>query len=173
MSPYRRLEGDEADQPWVGPFIYDGQGELVWSGGAMFSLNVDDFRISNVNGENLMTLMTDSKIYLLENDYSIRSASFLTKQQHQDTHELNFVDGGRRALLLEFGLQKSSEKESKVVGYDGRCIAQYTGFFEVDVTKDGWPRVYEWSSRGKIGLDESTMTQGSLDDRCGEIWDFL
>lgn len=170
VAPYKGLAGEESDQPWVGPCIYDGNGELIWSGGTTFNLNVEDFRISNVKGEKLLTMMTHEEIYVLGNDYSAREAVRLGG--FRNTHELNFVDGGTRVLSLEFGARKVSEEESRRVRFDGRCEAQFDGFSERDVTVEGWPSVFDWSSNGKIDLEESTMVQGSVEHRC-RGWDAM
>jgi hypothetical protein len=42
---------------WIGPHIYDGKGELVWSGAPMFEYwNIYDFDTRTVHGEQMLTL---------------------------------------------------------------------------------------------------------------------
>lgn len=173
VAPYRGLNGEQCDETWVGPHIYDGtNGELVWTGGPIFQHNVEDFRISNVNGEELMTLFAYDKAHVLNNDYTIGMALDIEDQGTLNTHELNFVDNGTRVLFLRNGQEKVSRDESKSIGYHGECAVSFDGFSELDVTNSGWPEVFDWKSHGKIELKESTFVDGSAADRCGG-WDYL
>ena len=177
-APYKALDQDQSDRSWVGPCIYDGKnGELIWSGGLMFDRgNIEDFRISNVKGEYLMTMMAQGRAQgiVLDSDYTIRKAFKFSKHGGGlNTHEFNFIENGTRTIYLNGGQRKASRKESKKVGFNGECSANYDGFSVLDVTKDDWPHVFDWDSYGKIGLDESTLTAGSPAGRCTGGWDFM
>ncbi|KAI6810177.1 hypothetical protein KC331_g9214 [Hortaea werneckii] len=146
VAPYAGLNGEQSDQSWIGPFIYDGRNaELIWSGAAMFNSNVADFRISNVNGEPLITLFANNGINVLNNDFTMRMHLNPEEEGRLNTHELSFD-----------------------MGYSGECIADFDGFHELDVTRDGWPRVYDWSSYNRIGLNESTL----IPAQC-KGWDYM
>lgn len=109
---------------------------------------------------------------VLNNDYSIHRAVSLETKGPLNTHELNFVDNGTRAIFLKNGIRRASSTESESVGYDGECITRFDGFRELDVTQDDWPIVFEWTSFGRVGLEESTYLYGSIENRC-KGWDYL
>lgn len=138
----------------------------------MFSKgNIEDFRMSNVNGENLMTLMDQGRGegIIFDNHYEIRDVIHM---DHFNSHEFNFVENGTRTLVIKGNHKQATEEMSKKVGYHGRCGAAFDGFQELDVTNNYEP-TFDWSSWDWIGLDESTLTEGSVNNRCGGNWDFL
>lgn len=178
VAPYRGINGEQGDRSWVGPFIYDGSnGELIWSGAPMFTSNVADFRISNVNGERLMALFAQNQAVVLNNNYTIRHAYRLENEGNLNTHELNFIENGTRAIFCKNGPQKATREESRRIGYDGECSAKHDGFAVLDVTKPGWPHVFDWDSHGKIAMEESSHLWGTPQDRCNVStwrgWDFM
>lgn len=169
---FKNLGEDDSDESWVGPCIYNGSdGELIWSGGLMFHNNPHDFRISNVNGEDLMTVIINQEAVVMNNNYTIRSRH--TPQPDNfplNGHEFNFVDNGTRALVIENNKVTCTREESKKVGFDGECIAKFQGFAEMDVTQEGWPFSFQWNSYGHIGLDEATLTDQKIENLC-KGWD--
>lgn len=179
VAPYKTLDQDQAERSWVGPHIYDGKtGELVWSGSTSFefnSSNVEDFRLSNVNGEYKMTLMSQmlGQGFIMDSNYKIVNRVHLDERvKNANTHEFNFVDGGSRVLVLKNHAQRATQEMSEVVGFDGECRCGFDGFEELDTSN--WNSVFQFYSYGKIGLDESTMTDwGDVDERCRGRWDFM
>lgn len=179
-APYRGINGEQSNECFIGPFIYDGTGgELIWSGGLMFRTaqsNVEDFRLSNINGEILMTMFAQNQVVVLNHDYTIRMGRTLETQGPLNTHELNFVDNGQRALILTNDVRIVFPQDMPdVVGpKSGRteCTVRFDGFAELDVTEWDWPRTFQWHSFGKIALGENTIPGGPLETRCDK-WDFL
>lgn len=159
VAPYRGFGGQQSDQAWVGPFIYDGQtGELIWSGAAAFNSNVADFRISNVNGEKLMTFFTwSNQLVVVNTDYTVRQT---LAPERFNKHEFHVVENGTRALIVRSNGRSMSPEESQKVGLEGEVRIASDGIAELDVTKDGWPSVFEWNSKGQIDVDESTHHVG-------------
>ena len=120
-----------------------------------------------------MTLMAHSNALILNNDYTIRKSINLNKGRGMNTHELNFVENGTRVLYLDGGRQMASREESRRIGFEGECAANFDGFSEVDVTNDeDWQQKFSWQSHGRIGLEESTLTAGLPEGRC-DGWDFM
>jgi hypothetical protein len=177
VAPYKALDQDQADRSWVGPHIYDGKtGELVWSGSLSFEFskgNVEDFRISNVNGEYQMTLMSQmlARGVILDSSYQIIDRVQVDKPNKINTHEFNFVENGTRALVIKAHGEYATKEMSKLVGYDGECHAAFDGFAEFD-TKT-WKPTFDFRSYGKIGLDESSLTGGDINKQCSGQWDFM
>ncbi|KAI7343063.1 hypothetical protein KC320_g9353 [Hortaea werneckii] len=115
VAPYAGLNGEQSDQSWIGPFIYDGRNaELIWSGAAMFNSNVADFRISNVNGEPLITLFANNGINVLNNDFTMRMHLNPEEEGRLNTHELSFVDNGTRAIFIKNGRQNAPSRSCRI-----------------------------------------------------------
>lgn len=139
----------------------------------MFSSNVEDFRLSNVNGEQAMTLMANSMAYVLNDNYTVWTAKALETAGAMNTHELNFIQDGTRAVFLKNEYLRFSRQDSlQSVGFDGECIVRFDDFAVLDVTKPDWPQLFEWHAYGKIGLDESTYKLYTPEWRC-KAGDFL
>lgn len=177
LAPYKALRQPEeaGDDGWIGPTIYTDDGELVWSGATMFgNRNVEDFRISNVRGERLMTLMHqgDHAGYILNNDFTIRK-KVKQADNHGDinTHEFHFVENGTEAIVIKTDFRDASEEKSKAIGFNGRCRDVHFDKFEVLDSKT-WKLKFSWSSEDHIGLDESTFDAKPVEERCAGGWDF-
>ena len=176
VAPYKALDADDADRSWVGPHIYDGKtGELVWSGSTAYFFakgNVEDFRLSNVRGQQMLTLMSagTGQAVILGGDYQIAETLQVDRPNVVNTHELNFVENGTRALVIKSHLQAGTKEMSKLVGYDGKCMGQFDGFEEYD-TKT-WKTTFDWRSFGKVGFEESSLTGRPVEQRCNN-WDFM
>lgn len=177
VAPYKALDQDQADRSWVGPHIYDGTtGELIWSGSLSFEFskgNVEDFRISNVNGEYRMTLMSQmlQEGVILDSSYQVVDKVRVDKEHGINTHEFNFIENGTRALVIQTRSDHASKKESEEVGFDGKCHCAFDGFVEFD-TKT-WKTTFEFRSQGKISLTESSLTNGDINNKCRGSWDFM
>lgn len=178
LAPYKALIQPEGagDEGWIGPTIYSDDGELVWSGAPMFGdRNVEDFRISNVDGEQLMTLMhqDDHAAYILDNDFTIRrKVNEVDNHGNINTHEFHFVENGTEAIVMKTDVQDASEEMSKKVGYDGICKEVHFDTFRVFDTET-WEEKWSWSPADHIGLDESTLDDSSIEDRCRGHWDYV
>ena len=176
VAPYKALDQDQADRSWVGPHIYDGKtGELVWSGSTSYEFskgNIEDFRISNVKGEYQMTLMSQQlqEAVILDSSYQVLEKHRV--QEHGiNTHELNFIENGTRALVIRTTHGMATKEDSAKVGFDGNCKCAFDGFAELDAKT--WKPTFEFLSNGTIGLDESTLTGGDINGQCSGSWDFM
>lgn len=179
LAPYKALNQpkEAGDDGWIGPTIYADDGELVWSGATMFdNHNVEDFRMSNVRGEQLMTLMhqIDHAGYIVDNDFTIREKlKQVDNHGNINTHEFHFVEDGTEAIVIKTDVHAASEEMSKVVGYDGQCKSVFFDKFEVFDTKT-WEVKFSWSSEDHIGLDECTLGGQHFDKWCqGGNWDYV
>ena len=174
VATYGQLGPKRRGQQWVGPHIYDGMGELVWSGAPKFGYwNVFDFESRIVDGERMLTLLIDHEKYgfVLDSSYEIyKKVPLLYKQETKpNVHEFNVVDNGKRALLLTHGDAHATHDASQAVGFNGFCDAKYQGFREVSLdTPDAPEVIFEWDASGHIGLDETTYKKydGSIQQQC-------
>lgn len=134
--------------------------------------NVEDFRMSNVNGEDLMTLIYQDigAGVIIDDGYEIRAEAKIDDAWTINTHELHFVDNGTRALVVKNDKREASLDQSQEVGFDGQCVAEYEHFLELDT--ETWEAVFDWDSKDHVRLNESTLTDSPVEDRCSD-WDFL
>ena len=139
----------------------------------MFSQgNVEDFRISNVNGEYLMTLMDQGRgeVFVFDNHYEVL---YNHGWKHFNSHELNYIRNGTRAFVIRSYGEDASEEMSAVIGFDGNCQVMFDHLLELDVTND-YETLWEWHTEDHVGLDESTLTEASVPNRCtGSKWDYM
>ncbi|KAF2216197.1 hypothetical protein CERZMDRAFT_33768, partial [Cercospora zeae-maydis SCOH1-5] len=175
VAPREPLGAEEVVGPWVGPAIYDGRGELIWSGAALFrNTMTDDFRISNVGGQDLMTLLHQEKGQgvVFQPSYGVRNAIRFGDPRAINIHEFHFVDDGNRALIIRSNKTTASIDDSKYVGATEGCIAEFDGFEEFETNT--WASVFKWNSLGQIRLNESMTDDGiAIETKCDSGWDFL
>ncbi|CAK1361953.1 hypothetical protein CB0940_02728 [Cercospora beticola] len=175
VAPREPLGAEEVVGPWVGPAIYDGRGELIWSGAALFrNTMTDDFRVSNVGGQDLMTVLHQEKGQgvVVRPSYGVRNAIRFGDPRAINIHEFHFVDNGARALIIRSNKTRASTEDSQSVGIAGGCIAEFDGFEEFETST--WESVFRWNSFGRIGLNESSTDDGTaIETKCDSGWDFL
>lgn len=165
-------------QTWYGPAIYDQSGDLVWSGAAQFDTsNIMDFRLSNVRGENLLTMLDRDREagVLLDNSYEFRDMIQADPSEYDiNAHEFNFVSNGTGVLLIRNFKRPASREEKDAVGWTGdTCWAVYQTFHELDANNN-WESKFDFDSFGKIKLNETTTQEyGSIEKKCNDGWDFM
>lgn len=175
IAPY----GSTASKEEVaGPYIYDGNGQLVWSGAPMFGgTTIFDFRIQRINGEDMMTLIypKEGSGVILDHEYEIQHKVHVEKKGTTlNLHDFQIVkDSGKgdRALILNHMPKEASKSALEAVDFQGDCKVIFDGFEEFD-TKS-WDSMSLWSSENNIQLDESTMVKETMTQTCAKDWDFL
>jgi len=96
----------------VGPHIYDGNGELVWSGASIDeNLNVFDFRVyQNGNKSQISYILnpdransaSKSAYVLMDDTYNKTTTIPSYHDWGANEHEFQVFDDGRKALLLTY-----------------------------------------------------------------------
>ncbi|KAK3703323.1 hypothetical protein LTR37_014535 [Vermiconidia calcicola] len=192
VAPYARLRQKDFKK-WNGPHIYDGNGELVWSGAPMFKhYNMYDFRLAKVDGEDKMTVIFEDEAtgMILDSNYEISQSVDMLGQvlpqwlldqidgsRGTNMHDFNLIHDGKRVLMLTKVWENATREESAAVGFDGECTAKWQGFKEVDVATS--EVLFEWSAHGHIELEESTFEKkGGIQKMCNGNagpggWDIL
>lgn len=176
VSPYDINGNTQPEASWIGPHIYDGDGELVWSGSHMFNnINVMDFKILPVKGEELLSMLyaKEGRAYLLDKHYRVRETVFTGDSGSVfNMHDFHTVEDGTKYLYLQRNITYASrEMALEQLGYDGECFLVFPGFEERDaVTQDV---LFKWDATGKIPLSDSTMDYSPVERRCREHWDYL
>lgn len=144
------------------------------------SWTVSDFRVSNVQGEDMLTFIHhgDGKAYFIDQHYEVKRTIDLTEgdTQRVNGHEFALVDDGTRAIHFTNPSEFASRADSETIGYDGRCYVRFHGFREWD-TKS-WESVFDWNEQDHIGLNESYAAEiDPIDGPCsnspdhGSGWD--
>ena len=174
MGPYQSARQKERGGGWVGPHIYDNQGELVWSGIPLLNgFNAFDFRVTQVDGEDMLSMSYWHKYgVIVDSNYKIHQEVHHTDGGFNQ-HDFNIVDNGTRALVMTTQAKRASRKVSHAVGYKGKCKAAFDGFEEYDLATG--ERTHDWTSFERIGLDESYYnTDNTIESRCDQKpWDFM
>jgi hypothetical protein len=167
------IDQKEPGRGWIGPHIYDGDGELIWSGASLPEVqnwDVVDFRMSKVMGEDRMTFLApfSGYGYALDNEYTMRDSFEIgTWGVDLDAHEFHFIENGQRLLILDESRYDVTRIEDTGLAPGEHCRGLFPGFWEVD-TETGQP-VYEWTSMSHVSLLESSWTAPLWRD-CSEEW---
>ena len=176
IAPYEELDQTERGKPWVGPYIYDQNGELVWSGAPLFDhYKSFDLRVAKVDGKDMMTVIypRENAGLIVDSTYEfVKSIVYSETFDNSNMHDLNVVDNGKRALVLTKDTHKPLSKEmSKAVEFDGNCSVRADGLKELDISGSKTKTVFEWNGTDHIGLEETTFHRGTIDKMCNNNWD--
>lgn len=128
-----------------------------------------DFRVSRIGDENVLTGMSHGwgQGVVLGDDYEIRRRVDVAPNPGDfNTHEFHWLGDGARVLVTSYSWGSATEEMQKVIGREGKCDVAFDGFRELDGAMA--KTVFEWSSFGHIGLDESTYGRP-----CEGRWDYV
>jgi hypothetical protein len=176
IAPYENVDQAERGSPWVGPYIYDQRGEVVWAGTPLMDhYKAFDLRVANIKGDNMLSIIYphDNAGLILNNHYEIvKKAVYSSDFSFSNMHDFNVIANGDRALVL------AKEKKSSVpapwaesVGVKGDCNATAEGLKEVDISGAETKDVFVWNGTDHIGADETTFTPQAYEDMCEGSWD--
>lgn len=176
IGSYSTVEQKGVGQPWLAPFIYDSDGELIWSGSELFEgYSVENFRVSILDGEPVLTGIHPENNYgvVVDNTYTMRHTVMMNQTGHLNMHEFGLVDDGARALHLTKDIRETTRHNSLTAGYNGRCNVLFGGIREVDLLT-GEP-TFEWDPETNIELGESMYFQDNATSECTEqnYFDYL
>lgn len=168
VAPYGIVDQTHNDKAYVAPHIYDGEGELIWSGAALFdNYNTFAFRVANVGGKDMLTALHPSseRGVIMDDKYQIQEEVHVGEYgETTNMHDFQIVDNGTRALYLNHETTNNM-RNSRAAGYtDGPCRVSYNGIEEQDI-KSG-EITFKWNSYGKIALDESIIWHHSPAEIC-------
>ena len=83
-------------------------------------------------------------------------------------HDLHFVDDGKRVLYFYDETKNLTASQSEAIGFtQWNCAIRDNSFHERDLNKN-WDIVYSWASSDHIGMEESTLLEESVEQRCTE-----
>lgn len=172
VAPFESIDQREPGNGWIGPHIYDGSGELVWSGVSMNeNWDVIDFKMSNVRGEDMMTFLVqrEGNGLIVDNTFQVRETVDLgTLGVDFNSHEFYFIENGNQAIVMDEGRRDATKEQALGVKYEKDCKCLFNGFKVLD-TKT-WEPVFEWSSFEHVSLSESTFLDGGVERWCNDLW---
>ena len=130
-----------------------------------------DFRVSSIADERVLTGMSHGwgQGVILGDDYQIRRRVDVAGNPGDfNTHEFHFLEDGARVLVTSYNWGSATGEMQRAIGREegGKCDVAFDGFKELDGRTT--ETVFEWSSFGKIGLDESTYGRP-----CEGRWDYV
>jgi hypothetical protein len=176
VAPYELLGQKERGASWVGPYIYDGKGDLIWSGTTLFdSFNIFDFRPLMVGGNYMFTAIykREDAGVIVDSSYQIRKmVRWPGGHDAANMHEFSIFDNATKVLILTREEHELSWKKSQELGYDGNCIINMNGLLELDITASPPKTLFDWSLIDHISLDEITYpTNPNVEKECQDGWD--
>ncbi|KAK3696303.1 hypothetical protein LTR37_018039 [Vermiconidia calcicola] len=162
---------------WTAPHIFDETGELIWSGSYLSQqYDIFDFRVSNVLGEDMLTMLypKNRSALVLDTHYNIRKTVPIALGEEQvDMHEFHVVDNGTKALYFYDKVYNLTAEQSQAIGFtEWNCPIKDNYIRELDVTND-WETVFDWSLAEHVDLQESSKTANPVEDRCSKNWDLF
>ncbi|KAJ5082088.1 hypothetical protein N7532_011131 [Penicillium argentinense] len=168
VAPYGQISPEQPTQKYqqyqVGPYIYDGDGKLVWAGSLQYdNRNVFDFRpVTNIDNETYLSFILNWELdggskgngVLLDKHYKEQTRVHQPDALHDfNMHEFNILPGGKTAVACTYNPQvinmadfgRPTEESWVVVG----------GFVELDMQTS--EVLAQWDSRDSVALHESNM----------------
>ena len=182
-APYSDVHQLQSDGPWNGPAIYDGAGELIWSGAPIFDgWSTFDFRVIDIQGRPMLSVISRHKLTatVFDETYQVHKTIGMkddTKELRENAvalnmHEFTTVERGAKALYMTRQLKKTSREIPKPVGMDSECYVIFDMIKELDTQT--WETTNEWSLEGHVGLHESYAVKDPHNKCTKEApWDYL
>ncbi|KXL45997.1 hypothetical protein M433DRAFT_154042 [Acidomyces richmondensis BFW] len=167
----------------TGAHIYDGDGNLVWSGACMYgNRNIFGFMPVDLNGVQHLSFHLPHEVLredlpmrekvaagvLLNNQYIEVSRTVLKERRALDFHEFNIQPGGQSVLLSTTWDAKRSAPE---IGQGERRLYVY-GFQEIDLNTGAV--TFDWDPLAHdVLLNESCDAKGLSKHANTRSWDFF
>ena len=174
VAPYQELDQGTPGDAWVGPHIYDGKGELIWSGTGVFQhWNAFDFDVTTIDDQQMMTILFPhgKAGLILDQNYRVWRHIPLDGIK-ADMHAFRVIDYGKRALIVTHQHVEMSPGEAQVIGFNGSCSVAFVGFVELDLDEPA-PPLFVWDAYHHIGLEEGTYNTHIVDQECLRNWDIM
>ena len=170
MATYEYVDQDREDnREWIGPFIYDQVGELIWSGAPTFNgYNVKDFKVSRIGDQDMLTGVYAMGGFgvVLNSSYQVHDFVYVENGSSINIHDVHTVDGGAAYLTMTLNSTMASEEVLSAIGCESFSDLKYAGFEERDSESSSLR--FQWSAQDHITVDESF-----LEPVCNGVWDFL
>lgn len=160
LAPYQEPKQDERGGGWVGPHIYDDNGELIWSGVPLLNgFDAFDFKVSNHKGEDMLSMIyRHENGILINSNYEIEKKFDVTAEHARlNMHDFSLAENGTTALMLKTFTKSATEEELQQADLSYECRVHYYGFEEIDASTG--EVLFDWKSEGIVGLEETVFAK--------------
>ena len=164
-------------------YIYDGNGDLVWSGAPVFDgFTTFDFRVVNIQGEQMLSVVypRGGKAIIFDDGYQIHKIIDMGDENLRENevglnpHEFTTSTDGAKALFLTRLPKRTSMRNSVLVNFNDECYAIFDGIKEIDTRT--WNTSHMWNSEGPHWTRRKLWSHMALyksDAQEKRPWDFL
>ncbi|EAW06851.1 uncharacterized protein ACLA_085460 [Aspergillus clavatus NRRL 1] len=184
VAPYGQVDPEAPShrfqQYQIGPYIYDGDGGLVWAGSFMFdNRNVFDFKaVHSIGREPHLSLVWQSSWdgidsghgVILKNNYEITNQlPFRPELGAFDIHEFNILNDGKSGLAITYRERETGMED--LARPDERTAILSGGFVELDINTA--ETTFEWDSFQNVPLSESNRYGFNSKPEGRPGWDYV
>ncbi|GIZ47263.1 hypothetical protein CKM354_001036000 [Cercospora kikuchii] len=189
VAPYVSLVREPVDahyyQPCqIGPLIYDGAGNLVWSGACLLeNPNAVDFHPFHADGRDYLSMILysqtpkgieSSKAIVMDDSLQVSSTYELGSESGMslNMHEFNVIDNGKTVLhLTKRSIERdiTGVKQSSTSSQTGRIVDN--GFVEVDLASK--KILFEWWAADHVPLTDSSGVVSGLTQKAPQGWNWI
>ncbi|PPJ52088.1 hypothetical protein CBER1_10040 [Cercospora berteroae] len=189
VAPYVSLVREPVDAHYyqscqVGPLIYNGAGELVWSGACLLgNQNAVDFRPFRADGRDYLSMILysqtskgieSSKAVIIDDSLQMSSSYELDSNSGMslNMHEFNIINNGKTVLYLT---KRSIErditgfKQSSTSSQSGRIVDN--GFVEVDLASK--KVLFQWWAADHVPFTDSSGVVSGLTQKAPQGWNWI
>ncbi|KAF4552909.1 Hypothetical protein D9617_8g049220 [Elsinoe fawcettii] len=183
VTPHDKWIGQaDSDEPipfQVGPHIYDGDGELIWSGArAVQGRLVQDFRPYGDLVDNTLSFVVQptleqrnaserARYVVMDSTYTERMSSIAVPKMEYNAHEYKLTEGGRKALTISTRTTSLPRDDGSLAYYMEDCV------LEKEIA--GGHTLFDWCPLAHgVKPDESFEPTPRLDRwKENRPWDFM
>ncbi|KAL2845265.1 ASST-domain-containing protein [Aspergillus pseudoustus] len=167
VSPYGQMDPEAHTQRYtpyqVGPYIYDGDGNLVWVGSPLYeNRNVFDFRaVHSIGDEPHLSFVLQHNHegdlgsgMIMGNDYEIKHQLTYPPERGMgafDIHEWKVLDDGKTGLAIAYRVHEVSMESLGRPAENTYVVA--AGFTVLDL--ESGALTWDWDGIDQVGLTES------------------
>ncbi|KAB8233076.1 uncharacterized protein BDW43DRAFT_300541 [Aspergillus alliaceus] len=184
VAPYGNIDPEPPSQQYkpyqIGPYIYDGDGMLIWAGSPMFdNRNVFDFKaVHSIGNKPHLSLVwqfaydksDNGHGVILDNGYNIRKKIPMPNEYGAfDIHEFNVLDDGRTAMAINYREHEIALDTLDRPGEHTHVLSG--GFAQLDLRTE--QITYLWDGIDKIALSESVAINKEYPAVGPPGWDYV
>ncbi|KOC14976.1 hypothetical protein AFLA70_214g001920 [Aspergillus flavus AF70] len=184
VAPYGKIDPEPASQQYkpyqIGPYIYDGDGMLIWAGSPMFdNRNIFDFKAVHSIGDKPHLSLVWQIAYdhsdngygvILDNAYDIKKKIPMPDEYGAfDIHEFNILDDGKTAMAITYREHEIALDTMDRPGEHTHVLSG--GFVKIDLNSEKIN--YVWDGVDKVALSESVTVNKETPPVGPPGWDYV
>ncbi|OGM43126.1 hypothetical protein ABOM_008228 [Aspergillus bombycis] len=184
VAPYGNIAPEPPSQKYqpyqIGPYIYDGDGMLIWAGSPMFdNRNIFDFKVVHSIGDKPHLSLVWQIAYdhsdngygvVLDNAYDIKKKVPMPDEYGAfDIHEFNILDDGKTAMAITYREHEIALDTLDRPGEHTHILSG--GFVQIDLSSEKIN--YVWDGVDKVALSESVTVNKETPPVGPPGWDYV